>query len=107
MTKYAIALVLALSATAAHAQPLTYMCNVGSRVYPVYVTKATLTWRGTTFRNLKEAPAGLGDSPHVCAKYGWTATNKNRVAATLCVATQGAGGLAVGKDEFECQIKSK
>ena len=97
---------LALSATAAHAQ-LTYMCEVGNSEYPVTVTKTTITWRGTTFRNQKDAQAGFGDSPHVCAKYGWTATNKNGVAATLCVMTQGAGSLAVGKDDFECQIKSK
>ena len=103
MTRYLIALVLALPATAAHAQTLTYMCKVGSRVYPVTanVKKATLTWRGTTFRDLKKAQA-----PDVCAKYGWTATN-NGVTATLCSMTQGVGSLTIGKDDFDCQIKSK
>jgi hypothetical protein len=81
------------------------MCKVGSRVYPVTLNgkKATLTWRGTTFRDLKEAQAGIDA---VCAKYGWTATNKG-VTATLCVATQGVGDLTIGKDGFDCQIKSK
>jgi hypothetical protein len=47
-----------------------------------------------------------GGSDEVCAKYGWTATN-NGVTATLCVATQGVGSLTIGKNDFDCQIKSK
>jgi len=103
MTKYLIALVLALLATAAHAQTFTFMCEVGSRTYPVTgnLKKATLTWRGTTFRDLKKAQI-----PDVCAKYGYVATNKG-VTATLCGATQGAGSLEIGKDTFACQIKGK
>jgi hypothetical protein len=70
------------------------MCKVGRHVYPVTANeeKKTLTWRGTTFHDLKEAD---------CAKGGWTA---NSGAITLCGATQGGGNLTIGKDDFDCQM---
>jgi len=97
-----------LSASAAHARTYTYMCRVGQKTYPVTVTTpneassgslsgGTLTWRGTTFRNVKET----GD-----CKANFVAT-RDGVTVELCAATQGVADLTVGKETFECQMPGR
>jgi hypothetical protein len=80
----AAAALMAAIATSVHAESYTYMCRVPSahKSYPVKVDidNATLTWRGTTFRNLRQVEGCR-------AKYQATL---NGVTAELCTATQGA-----------------
>jgi hypothetical protein len=56
---------LLLNCVAANATD-TYLCRVDHKTYPVTIDegKGTLTWRGTTFQNLKDA------SIEDCAKFG-------------------------------------
>jgi hypothetical protein len=58
--------------------------------------KATLTWRGTTFTNLKVT------TEETQAKYSWRAT-RDGLTADLSVATQGVADLTIGKAAFSCQ----
>ena len=85
----------------------TYLCHVGHKSYPVtlrYEWKdndsgevkdgGTMTWRGTTFQNLK-----LGEGCKL--ELLWTA---NGVTADLCMKTKGVADLTVGNQTFHCQM---
>jgi hypothetical protein len=96
MSMIAVAL-MATIATPAHAESYTYMCRVPNehKSYPlkIDVDKATLTWRGTTFRNLQHVDG---------CKYSWQATTSDGVMAEVCTATQGYADLTIGKASFDC-----
>jgi hypothetical protein len=64
---------------AAHAADYTYLCRVNHKSYPVMLDedKGTLTWRGTTFLDLKQVESDC--------KAEFTAT-ANGVTADLCAA---------------------
>lgn len=92
-------------ATPAMAGTYTYMCRVNHKSYPVtlrlpleeqddFTEKGTITWRGTTFTNVKQ---GEG------CKAEYTATN-NGVTIDLCTATQGVADLKIGHATFDCQM---
>jgi hypothetical protein len=95
---FAAAIATALSATSVDAESYTYICRVPSehKSYPVKIDidNATLTWRGTTFRNLRQ-----GDG----CRYKYEATAMG-VTAELCTATQGIADLKVGKTSFDCKL---
>jgi hypothetical protein len=100
MSMIAVAL-MATIATPAHAESYTYnyMCRVPNehKSYPLKIddNEATLTWRGTTFRNLQ------GSFVDTC-KYSWQATTSDGVMAKVCTATQGYADLTIGKASFDC-----
>jgi hypothetical protein len=97
---------LAAIITSAHAYTDTYMCRVtsGYRVYPVTLNsaarfaadgKGTLTWRGTTFRNLRMVEG--------CAER-YQATH-NGVTADICMSNRGGAALTIGDASFDCKLK--
>jgi hypothetical protein len=110
----AIAALLACT-TAAHARVYNYACNVpdeatgNTRLHPLRIdtAKRTITWRGSTFKNLKEGNVG-GD----CAKYCFQATRSNGDVAFISTATQGVANLMITYnrseeapiDEFDCDM---
>jgi len=93
--------------TAAHAGTYTYMCQVDDKSYPVTVTTpyerngglggGTITWRGTTFRNVKWEDD---------CKAKFVAT-RNGVTIELCAATQGVADLTVDGETFDCQMRGR
>jgi hypothetical protein len=68
--------------------------SAGSGTVTVDENKSTLTWRGMTFRNLKQVEGG---------KVTWQASN-NDVTAEFSTATKGVADLTIGKDKFDCQM---
>jgi hypothetical protein len=84
--------IAACTASAAQAGTYTYKCRGGTAV--ANENSHALTWRGTTFKNLKVVE---GDC-HV----NWEAT-RDGGTAHFCVATQYAADLTIGKDRFECE----
>jgi hypothetical protein len=97
------AAVLAAIAMPAHATDegahgrYTYKCHGASGYGTIKVDedKGTLTWRGTTFQNLKQVEG---------AKVTWQATNNN-VTAELSTATKGVADLTIGEASFDRQMK--
>jgi hypothetical protein len=100
------AAVLTAITMSAHAYTDTYMCRVPNdhRVYPVTLHsatkfaadgKGTLTWRGTTFRNLRMVEG--------CAER-YQATHSG-VTADICMSNRSGAGLTIGKASFECELK--
>ena len=98
--------VLAAITTSAHAYTDTYMCRVprDHRAYPVTLNsaakfaadgKGTLTWRGTTFRNLRMVEG--------CAER-YQATH-NGVTADICMSNRGGATLIIGEASFDCELK--
>jgi hypothetical protein len=95
--------------SAAQAGTYTYMCRDHHRAYRVTLdtgrndecdganTSCTITWRGTTFRDVK-----LGEG----CRYRYLAT-QNGVTADLCAATQGVATLTIGKSDFDCQMPNR
>jgi len=67
----------------------TYICRVPSDD----TDKATLTWRGTTFRNLRVVEG---------CRYAWEAT-RDGATAELCASTKGVTDLKIGGASFDCQ----
>lgn len=96
MRKLLLATAIAIAATPAMAAP-DYLCRVGLKSYPLSYdeVKGTMTWRGTTYSDLTPGYTGC--------KLEYTATS-NGVTADLCMHTQGAADLTIGKDDFECQM---
>ena len=94
----AIVVVIAMPAHAGNEGPhgrYTYKCHgAGSGTVTVDENNSTLTWRGMTFRNLKQVEGG---------KVTWQATN-NDVTAELSTATEGVADPTIGKDKFDCQM---
>lgn len=106
----AAGVVVAALATTAYAEP-DYMCRVGHKSYPVTTQYevddsgdkwprnikdgGTLTWRGTTFTNLKFGEQGCKEE--ILATH-------DGVIADLCMATKGYASLTVGKTKFDCQM---
>ena len=91
----ATGLALATPALAA-AETYTYTCKANHKTSPVKLDMdyATLTWRGTVYRDLKRV---------VCDQAGYQAISEG-VTAELCTATQGVADLTIGKATFECQL---
>jgi hypothetical protein len=91
------ALMVAIT-TSVYAEGYTYMCRVPSdhKSYAVRVDidNATLTWRGTTFRNLQEVEG---------CRVKWQATSDG-ATAELCTATKGVADLKIGDASFDCQL---
>jgi hypothetical protein len=90
-----VALVAALTnAMSAYADTYTYMCRIAHKTLPVTLDtdKNTITWRGTTFRDVKQVE---GDCK---AEYKASGVD-------LCTATQGVANLRIGKSDFECQMR--
>lgn len=85
--------------TAARPADYTYLCRVrrDRKSYPVVVNldEGTMTWRGTTFRNLRN-----GDGCRV----NFLATSDSGVTAELCTATKGVADLKIGNARFDCQL---
>ena len=101
-TIIATAAIVAAIATSAHADTYAYICR--GRDYKAYFVKidtdsSTLTWRGTTFRNLQQVEGCK-------AKYLATL---NGASAELCTATQGAADLTIRLPKhavarFDCEM---
>jgi hypothetical protein len=100
------AAVLAAITTSGQAYTDTYMCRVPSdhRAYPVTLDSAVkfavdgkgiLTWRGTTFRNLRmvEGSAERYQATH------------NGVTADICMSNRGDAALTIGEASFDCRLK--
>ena len=94
-----------IGATPAMADTYTYLCRVGHKSYPVTLddadggcdgatTSCTITWRGTTFRNVK-----LGEG----CRLEYLAA-QNGVTIDFCTGTKGYADLKVGDAKFECQM---
>src|SRR5262249_20837186 len=90
---------IAAFATSARAEITTYACRVEAERDHVFAlkidhTKRTMTWRGETFRNLREfADDGSGEE---CAKYCYVATNRGH-RAFVSTATQGVANLELSR----------
>ena len=88
-----------VTTAARHAEAYKYMCRVPSahKSYPIAVNidDATLTWRGTTFQNLRQ-----GDG----CRIKFLATSDSGVTAELCTATKGVADLKIGAASFDCQL---
>jgi hypothetical protein len=113
----AVAALLACT-TAADARVYNYACNVpdeatgNTRLHPLKIdtAKHTITWRGSTFKNLKEGNVKKGGED--CAKYCFQATRSNGDVAFISTATQGVASLMItynrpGEapiDEFDCDM---
>src|SRR5262249_14382492 len=96
----AIAALLACT-TAADARAYNYACNVpdeatgNTRLHPLKIetVKRTITWRGSTFKNLKEGNITRGGED--CAKYCFLAIRSNGDVAFVSTATQGVASLSI------------
>lgn len=113
-TILALAVAATISAPAV-AKVYNYACNVpdeatgNKRLHPLRIdtAKHTITWGGSSFKNLKEGNVG-GD----CAKYCFQATRSNGDVAFISTATQGVANLMItynrsGEapiDEFDCDM---
>lgn len=90
---------------AAHAATYTYICRDHHKAYPVTLntgrsddcdgtmTHCTITWRGTTFTDVKQRP---GD-----CRAEYAASNKG-VGIDLCTSTKGVAGLMIGSQNLNC-----
>jgi hypothetical protein len=84
-----------------HAESYSYMSRFprDHKTYPVKVDieKATLTWRGMTFRDLRVVEGG---------RYSWQATREG-ATVELRTATKGVADLKIGQTSFDCQMAVK
>lgn len=87
---------LGLIASARADDSYTYLCRDHHKLYPVIEGKGTITWRGTTFTDLKLGDKGCKEE-HV-ATY-------NGITADLCMQTKGGAQLTIGTTTYDCQMR--
>src|SRR5262245_38967271 len=94
----------ALSGTA-NAETYTYMCQVGSKSYPITVftpkgalERGTIMWRGKVLRNVE-----VGDG----CKAQFLAQSDDGDALELCTATQGYANLTIGVASYDCEMPGR